>query len=169
MDVMDEALGLLEDFGPEYGPGFSSHGPMAAEALLALGRGDAVVDWVTDYRRRLRGNPAPGLPVFAGGKAGFGVLLGPTGGYLIGFVVGAYVIGRMTAGKDRPGFWRLIAAMTVGHLFLYALGIVQLMVVAKLTLAKALAVGLLPIIPGGILKIVMAAMICLKVREHIKL
>ena len=43
------------------------------------------------------------------------------------------------------------------------------MVVAKLTLAKALAVGLLPIIPGGILKIVMAAMICLKVREHIKL
>ncbi len=66
MDVMDEALGLLEDFGPEYGPGFSSHGPMAAEALLALGRGDAVVDWVTDYRRRLRGNPAPGLPVFAG-------------------------------------------------------------------------------------------------------
>ena len=110
-----------------------------------------------------------GLPVFAGGKAGFGVLLGPTGGYLIGFVVGAYVIGRMTAGKDRPGFWRLIAAMTVGHLFLYALGIVQLMVVAKLTLAKALAVGLLPTIPGGILKIVMAAMICLKVREHIKL
>ena len=66
MDVMDDALGLLEDFGPEYGPGFSSHGPMAAEALLALGRGDAVVDWVTAYRRRLRGNPSPGLPVFGG-------------------------------------------------------------------------------------------------------
>ncbi|NPV04342.1 MAG: DUF4243 domain-containing protein [Syntrophaceae bacterium] len=66
MDVMDEALELLEDCGPEYGPGFSSHGPMAAEALLALGRGDAVVDWVTAYRRRLRGNPSPGLPVFSG-------------------------------------------------------------------------------------------------------
>jgi len=72
-------------------------------------------------------------------------------------------------GKDRPGFWRLIAAMTVGHVFLYALGIGQLMVVAKLTLAKALAVGLIPTIPGGILKIVMAAMICIKVREHVKL
>ncbi len=66
MDVMDEALGLLGDAGPEYGPGFSNHGPMAAEALLALGRGDAVIPWVTDYRKRLQGSPKPGLPVFAG-------------------------------------------------------------------------------------------------------
>ncbi|MDI9569596.1 MAG: biotin transporter BioY [Pseudomonadota bacterium] len=110
-----------------------------------------------------------GLPVFAGGKAGFGVLLGPTGGYLVGFVVGAYVIGRLTAARERPGFWWLIAAMTVGHVFIYALGIGQLAVVAKLNLTKALAIGLLPTIPGGMLKIVMAALVCLKVREHVKL
>lgn len=66
MDVMDEALDLLEDSGPEYGPGFSSHGPMAAEALLALGREDAVIPWVTGYRKRLPGNPAPGHPVDSG-------------------------------------------------------------------------------------------------------
>jgi len=36
-----------------------------------------------------------GFPVFAYGKAGFGVLIGPTGGYLIGFIIGAYIIGRM--------------------------------------------------------------------------
>ncbi len=66
MDVMDEALDLLEDAGPEYGPGFSNHGPMAAEALLALGRGDAVIPWVKAYRERLPGNPKPGLPVFSG-------------------------------------------------------------------------------------------------------
>jgi hypothetical protein len=66
MDVMDEALDLLENAGPEYGPGFSNHAPMAAEALLAMGRGDAVIDWVTTYRKRLPGNPEPGLPVFGG-------------------------------------------------------------------------------------------------------
>ncbi len=66
MDVMDEALGLLGDNGPEYGPGFSNHAPMAAEALLALGRGDAVIDWVSAYRKRLPGSPEPGLPVSRG-------------------------------------------------------------------------------------------------------
>jgi hypothetical protein len=66
MDVMDEALDLLEDSGPEYGPGFSSHGPMAAEALLALGRDEAVIPWVTGYRKRLPGSPKPGLPVDSG-------------------------------------------------------------------------------------------------------
>jgi hypothetical protein len=66
MDVMDEALDLLEDSGPEYGPGFSSHAPMAAEAMLAIGREDAVIPWVTGYRKRLPGNPAPGLPVLGG-------------------------------------------------------------------------------------------------------
>ena len=66
MDVMDEALGLLEDAGPEYGPGFSNHASMATEALLAMGRGDAVIPWVTAYRKRLAGNPEPGLPVFGG-------------------------------------------------------------------------------------------------------
>ncbi|MFA6414348.1 MAG: biotin transporter BioY [Syntrophales bacterium] len=43
------------------------------------------------------------------------------------------------------------------------------MVVAKLGLAKAIAVGLVPTIPGGIVKIVAAALICLKVRDHMKL
>ena len=56
MDVMDEALDLLGNAGPEYGPGFSNHAPMAAEALLALGRGDAAIDWVTAYRKRLPGS-----------------------------------------------------------------------------------------------------------------
>ena len=110
-----------------------------------------------------------GLPVFAGGKAGAGVLLGPTGGYLLGFVAGAYVTGFLAARKERPGFWWLLLSMLAGYVFIYAFGIAQLMFVAKLTLAKALAVGLIPTIPGGILKLVAAAFICLKVRGHIKL
>src|SRR3954452_13186475 len=52
--VLDEALERLQGFGPEYGPnGFSNHGPMAADALVHLGRGDAVIGWVDSYRKRL--------------------------------------------------------------------------------------------------------------------
>ncbi len=110
-----------------------------------------------------------GLPVFSGGKAGAGVLLGPTGGYLIGFVVGAFVIGKLTALRHKPGLVWLVFSMSLGIAVVYLLGIAQLMFVAKLDLAGAIAVGLLPPLPGDILKIVVAALICRKVREHIRL
>ena len=108
-----------------------------------------------------------GLPVFAGGKAGVGVLIGPTGGYLIGFVVGAYIIGKLTSLRARPGLFWLIGSMAAGIAAVYTLGIVQLMLVAKLSFAKALAIGLLPPLPGDLAKIVIAALICRKVRDRI--
>ena len=109
-----------------------------------------------------------GLPVFAGGKAGAGVLLGPTGGYLIGFVVGAYVIGKLTAIREKPGFVWLVCAMSVGISLVYLLGIIQLIIVAKLDYDKAIAVGLLPPLPGDILKIIIAALITLKIRDRLR-
>jgi biotin transport system substrate-specific component len=109
-----------------------------------------------------------GLPVFAGGKAGAGVLLGPTGGYLIGFVVGAYVIGKLTAIRKKPGFIWLVCSMSVGIALVYLLGIIQLIIVAKLDYDKAIAVGLLPPLPGDILKIIIAALITLKIRNRIR-
>jgi len=51
--IIDQALDILKDAGPEYGSGFSSHGPMAAEALLALGRDEVILPWVQKYRKRL--------------------------------------------------------------------------------------------------------------------
>lgn len=110
-----------------------------------------------------------GLPVFTGGKAGAGVLLGPTGGYLIGFVVGAYVIGKLTALRKEPGFVWLAFSMSVGIAVLYLLGILQLMIVAKLELGKALAIGLIPPLPGDILKIIVAALIVPKIRKQMRL
>lgn len=52
-DTIDEALDLLAGTGPEYTGGLSNHGPMAAEALIALGRSDAAIPWVEGYRPRL--------------------------------------------------------------------------------------------------------------------
>ena len=55
--IIDQALDILKYAGPEYGNGFSNHGPMAAEALLALGREDAIISWVQKYRKRLPAYP----------------------------------------------------------------------------------------------------------------
>src|SRR3954451_23877685 len=49
-DVLEDGLERLQGFGPEYGPaGFSNHGPMAADALVHLGRAEAVTRWVDAY------------------------------------------------------------------------------------------------------------------------
>lgn len=108
-----------------------------------------------------------GLPVFTGGKAGIGVLFGPTGGYLIGFVVGAFIIGKLTSLRRNPGLLWLTGSITAGIAVLYALGIVQLMIVAKLDFIKALWVGLLPPLPGDVIKIIFAAFVCRKIRPRI--
>ncbi|MCK9363214.1 MAG: biotin transporter BioY [Syntrophales bacterium] len=108
-----------------------------------------------------------GLPVFAGGKAGIGVLFGPTGGYLIGFVVAAFVIGKLTALRERPGFAWLCLSLVAGTAVFYALGVLQLSLVARFTLLKALAVGVLPFLAGDLLKIVLTAWIAIKLRERL--
>jgi biotin transport system substrate-specific component len=98
-----------------------------------------------------------GLPVFALGKAGLGVLFGPTGGYLVGFIGGAFTIGKLVRYGDKPGFGRLLAAMGAGTLVVYIFGIAQLILVADLSLTKALSVGALPFLFGDALKITAAA------------
>ena len=57
VEAMEDALALLAPTGPEYDGRLANHGPMAAEALVVLGRPDAVVPWVEKYRRRLREHP----------------------------------------------------------------------------------------------------------------
>ena len=57
---IDEALEVLEGAGPEYAAGMANHGPMAAEALYVLGRGDAAPDWARGYRKQLQDAPALG-------------------------------------------------------------------------------------------------------------
>jgi hypothetical protein len=60
---MEDALGLLAETGPEYNGGLANHGPMAAEALVALERFDAVVPWVARYRRLLEARPSGSRPI----------------------------------------------------------------------------------------------------------
>lgn len=64
--AMEDALRLLANTGPEYHGGLANHGPMAADALVALERPDAVVPWVETYRRRLDARPSGNRPIEAG-------------------------------------------------------------------------------------------------------
>jgi Questin oxidase-like len=60
VDALDDALTIFAATAPQYGPlGLSNHGPMAAEALASLGRGDAIEGWAKQYAIRLDDAPAP--------------------------------------------------------------------------------------------------------------
>ena len=61
--TIDEMLDLLSFAGAELVNGNANHGPMASEALFALGREDAVLPWVDEYRKRLMYRPSPSLPI----------------------------------------------------------------------------------------------------------
>ncbi len=95
-----------------------------------------------------------GLPVFALGRSGLPVLMGPTGGFLIGFVLAAAIAGLAAPGR-RAAF--RLGLMLVASAVVYACGVPWLMAVTGLPLERALAVGMLPFLPGDVLKAGLAA------------
>lgn len=98
---------------------------------------------------------AAGLPVFAEFKAGAPVLLGPTGGYLAGFVPGAWVCGALAErGLDRR-VGGTIVSMLLGNVAIFALGLPWL--ARYVGSDHALALGFWPFLPGDVVKIAMAA------------
>jgi len=103
-----------------------------------------------------------GMPVFSKGQSGLGVLAGPTGGYLIGFVFCAIVTGLIVKMRKKPGLLWYVLAMSAGTLVLYACGWAQLSLILHMPADTALIIGVLPFIPGDILKIIIAAFVAKK-------
>jgi biotin transport system substrate-specific component len=111
---------------------------------------------------------AAGLPVFSGGTAGLGIIVGKTGGYLIGFLVGAVFI-SILKGK-RPSLVRLLCVNAVGGIVVvYIFGVLWMNFVTGIGLDKAVILGALPFIPGDIVKAVVSALLALRLSKHIKL
>lgn len=109
---------------------------------------------------------ALGLPVFAGGVGGIGRFVGPTGGYLLGFLPAVYVIGWISDGSKKHWVMDIIA-MVCGSLIIYAFGVFWLKKLTGMTLAKTLALGMFPFIPGDALKIAVAVPIAKALRPVI--
>ncbi|KKH99838.1 biotin synthase [Methanosarcina sp. 1.H.T.1A.1] len=105
-----------------------------------------------------------GLPVFAGGASGLGVILGPTGGYIIGFIIAAFVIGYLSEKSGKNDYLSNALYIGIGLVIVYVLGVAQLAFVAKLDLLQAITLGVLPFIIGDILKLAIAAHIASRYR-----
>jgi len=110
---------------------------------------------------------ACGLPVFSGGMGGLGRIVGPTGGYLIGYLPAVFIIGYLSKkGAARIGID--IIAMICGTIVLYACGVTWLKTLTGMPWSKALAVGMYPFLVGDALKIVAAAVIARGLRPIIR-
>ena len=111
---------------------------------------------------------AAGIPVFANGHAGLGVVLGPTGGYLTGFVLGAWLGSLVRGAVRRHGnpavVADIVAAITV-IAAIYAVGWVQLALVLHLGALPAFAVGVAPFLLPDAAKAAAAIVIATAVRR----
>jgi biotin transport system substrate-specific component len=106
-----------------------------------------------------------GLPVFTGGLYGFARLCGPTGGYLVGFVLASYAIGKLLGNDEEAPFIKILAAMLFGLVVLFACGALQLAWIMHISLDKAIALGVIPFMPGDMIKLLAAATIYQRVQK----
>ncbi len=108
-----------------------------------------------------------GMPVFSAFTSGPAKLLGPTGGYLIGFIFMALIAGAFI---DRFEQKRLLcfAGMALGTLVCYALGTAWLAYQAHMGFGAALAAGVIPFLPGDLAKIVLAMLAGPEIRKRVR-
>lgn len=95
---------------------------------------------------------AIGLPVFAGPVGGLAYMMGPTGGYMLGFVIAAYAAGWLCErGWDVPAS-RMLAVMFVGHAIILGFGFAWLAFGLNFGVEKSWLVGVVPFIAGSVVK-----------------
>jgi len=107
-----------------------------------------------------------GLPVFSGFTGGIGKLAGPTGGYIIGFIPMAIIAG-IVIDKYSEKWLLCLLAMIVGTIVCYALGTAWLAYEAKMDMMAALWAGVIPFIPGDLVKMALAILIAPKIRAQV--
>lgn len=101
---------------------------------------------------------AAGAPWFAGGASGLGVLTGTTGGYLVGFLVAAVLVGLVTdSWVEARRFRVLLPVMLAGTAVIHLLGMAQLALVLDVGLGRAWVLGSLPFLAGDVVKAAAAA------------
>lgn len=114
---------------------------------------------------------AIGVPVFSGFKSGFGVLLGSTGGYIIGFIFTALIVGIVSDKTNK--LWALILSMVVGILVCYVFGTAWFAVVYAKTnepasLATILGWCVIPFLIPDAVKIALAAVLTNRLKKFVK-
>lgn len=108
-----------------------------------------------------------GVPVFSGFSGGVGKVFGPTGGYLIGYLLLTIVAGLFIE-KFEGKYYMYVIGLVLGTICLYALGTLWLAYQAGMSLYAALGAGVIPFIPGDIVKIVVACILGPVIAKQIK-
>lgn len=143
--------GALNLFGNAVPITLQTLGIMLAGAILGWWRG-ALASLV------LLALVAAGLPLLSGGRGGLGVFFGPTLGYLIGYVVGAAVVGLIVQRRRATGLnvWRVIVGCVVGGILaVYAVGIPIQSAITGVPLPETLLLSLI-FVPGDLIKVALA-------------
>ena len=110
---------------------------------------------------------AIGIPVFSGGRGGFAHFFGPTGGYLFGYVLAAWITGLIS--ERSRGLLILDAlAVIVGSLLIHGLGVPWLKVVTQMSWTKTLMVGMVPFLIGDAVKGAAAIVLARAARPMLK-
>lgn len=110
-----------------------------------------------------------GLPVFAGGVGGPATIFSPTFGYLIGFILGAYVVGKVAEKLGKVDLIGLLIATLAGVLIIYAVGFPYLYIVLTkvnnidVTFLGVLKKGVLIFLPGDFVKCLLTSLLGVKV------
>ncbi|KOS68682.1 biotin synthase [Lysinibacillus contaminans] len=110
---------------------------------------------------------AAGMPVFSGMSGGLGIVVGPTGGYIVGFLPTAFIMGLylQKSGLTIP---HAVVANVIGMVVTLAFGTVWLKIVADLTWTAAFMGGVAPFIITGLIKAVAAAWLGVVVRRRLE-
>ena len=108
-----------------------------------------------------------GVPVFAGFTAGAGKLLGPTGGYMIGYIPLALIAGFFISGFEKKIPLHIVG-MILGTMSCYALGTVWLSFSANMSFTAALLAGVIPFIPADAVKMAVAVAVGIPVRSAVR-
>ena len=111
---------------------------------------------------------ACGLPVFSGGTGGIGRLFGPTGGYLLGYLIAAVVI-SLLKGKEVNIKRYLFITMIVGIPIIYLCGLTTMKIYMKGNLIQLLTASVFPFIPGDILKCILGSYIAVVLNKRLSL
>ena len=117
---------------------------------------------------------AVGVPVFAGFKGGPGVLAGPTGGYIIGYIVMAAVSGLLLVhlcgkeGQEGYTYPKIAVSLVAGLAFCYLLGSIWFYIISGWTIRKVLMSCVVVFLPGDALKIAAASFLIRRVRPQVQ-
>lgn len=108
-----------------------------------------------------------GLPVFSLFRGGLSILVGPSGGYIVGYIAAAGIVGFFSQSFS-PSFRVLIPSMILGNMACYLLGLAWFMYITKLPFWSALSLGIFPFLIGDMLKIIAAALFVHKLYPHVR-